>query len=91
MNTFIKECYSTENQRKLYKTEFQAFEHWAQGLSLEMFTYYLHTAVNLLGDLLEESSEERAKFTQEQAEQLLTKLIYRELTEGVKANEGNEK
>ena len=84
LKTFIKECYTTENEKKLYKSEFNAFEHWAQGLPYRFTWYYLHTAVNILGDILEESIEERARFTQEQAEQLLTKLIYRELTEGAK-------
>ena len=58
-----------------------AFEHWAAGLpSVLNCDYYLNSAVDTLGDILEESPEERGKFTQEQAEKILTKLIYRELT-----------
>lgn len=32
-----------------------------------------------LGDILEETEEERAKYTEMQAEEMLTRLIYREM------------
>ena len=60
---------------------FKAFEDWAQGLALGgMFDYYLHSAVNTLGDILEETEEERSRYTEEQAERVLTNLLYREIS-----------
>lgn len=63
-------------------SNFQLFEEWAQGLPsvISCDYYYFPTAVNDLGDILEETDEERNKYTETQAENLLTKLIYRELS-----------
>lgn len=62
---------------------FVIFEDWARGLALgSLFAYYCHSAVKDLGDILEETDEERAKYTEQQAEELLTRLIYREIEEG---------
>lgn len=56
----------------------RAFREWAQGLALGgMFDYYLHSAVDTLGGILEESEEEKARFTEAQAEDRLTGMIYR--------------
>ncbi len=61
-------------------SEQSLFETWAQGLpSVLVCSYYYKSAVDDLGEILEETAEERAKYTEEQAEQLLTRLIYREL------------
>ena len=64
-----------------YGYTFDVFERWAQGLALnQLFIYYYNTsAVYLLRLILEETEAEASKFTERQAEQLLTKLIYREL------------
>lgn len=66
---------------KAYKVNYQdIFEEWAQGLPLDgLFTYYLHNAVNTLAIILEESENERSRYTETQAEKLLTSLIYREV------------
>lgn len=60
---------------------FRAFCDWSAGLP-SMFDcgyYYNISAVNLLGDILEETEAERAKYTESQAEEALSRLIYREL------------
>lgn len=59
------------------------FEEWAQGLALgNLFIYYYNvSAVDLLGDILEQTKEERNKYTETQAESKLTYLIYREVIE----------
>ena len=63
-------------------SHYEMFKDWAQGLALgSTFLYYYNvSAVDLLGDILEETPEERNKYSEEQAEELMTKLIYRRLT-----------
>lgn len=58
-----------------------AFCDWSKGLPslLDTCYHYNVNAVDLLGEWLEETEEEKAKYTEEQAETLLDKLIYREL------------
>lgn len=58
------------------------FKDWAAGLALGgTFLYYYNvSAVDLLGDILEETEEERNRYSERAAEELLTKLIYRQLT-----------
>lgn len=61
------------------------FEEYAKGLPLGgLFDYYLHSAVDTLGDILEESETEKASYTEEKAERMLTRLIYREMTREAK-------
>ena len=62
------------------------FKSWGQGLPIgDLFLYYYSiNAVNLVRDILEETEAEASKFTDQQAEELLTKLIYRELRAGTK-------
>lgn len=57
------------------------FIDWMQGLPsiIDSCYYYNRSAIDDLGDLLNQSESERHKFTEEQAELTLTKLIYREL------------
>jgi len=57
------------------------FRGWASGLPSGMpFDYFYRPAVPVLGDILEESEEERARYTERQAEELFSRLIFRELT-----------
>jgi hypothetical protein len=67
---------------------FDYFEEWSTGLTAGgLFDYYLRSycnAIDILGDILEETEEERNKFTYTQAEHLLTSLIYAELLKGKK-------
>ena len=73
----------TEQKRgdKRRLSTYALFEEWASGLALGgMFDYYYRpTAKRILGDILEESEAERDKYTEAQAESLLTLLIFREM------------
>lgn len=91
---YITECYELPTEGKaifssiaeIYKQEYREpmtqenFTKWAQGLPCGgLFDYYLHSAVNDLGDILEETEEERNRYTEQQAERILSYLIYREI------------
>lgn len=59
-----------------------AFIDWSKGLPSIFDTSY-HCgacAVDLLGDMLEETEEERNRYTEEQAEDMLDRLIFREIS-----------
>lgn len=76
-----EKAYSIEYMEKMHMTYQDVFTDWAQGLALNIFEYYYNvSAVDLLGEMLEETEEERAKYTEEQAETMITRLIYREIT-----------
>lgn len=66
-------------------SEAQNFSDWCAGLPsiLDTCYYYNRSAVDDLGAILEETEEEKAKYTEEKAESLLTAIIYRELLKGV--------
>lgn len=57
----------------------RAFADYASGLPLGgLFCYYYNvSAVDLVGDILEETEEEKARYSEEDAEKLLSLLIYR--------------
>lgn len=79
----IKDIFYLEygRQIKLYKSEYDAFNNWCRGLPsiLDTCYYYNRSAIKDLGDILEETEEERNKYSEEQAEEKLTQLIYREV------------
>ena len=81
-NKFISEKL-TPNYKNYYKTTYEAFKSWAQGLpSIALFDYYYNNyymMVDIVGDLLEQTKKERNKYDNEQASELLTKLIYKEI------------
>ena len=82
---FNAEYMASDSQRRynlhVYKTCQGAFVSWCSGLPSMLDTsYYLHRAVKDLGDILEESEEERARFSETEAETLLSRRIYREIT-----------
>lgn len=60
------------------------FRDWAQGLPSAFNTcyYYNISAIDMLADWLEESESEKAKYSESEAEEMITRLIYRELTKG---------
>lgn len=64
----------------------ELFYDWAQGLALGgLFCYYYNrSAVEDLGNILEETEEERNMYTEELAEKLLTHMIYSEVTRRAK-------
>ena len=82
---FRNEKYHLPQDRRYYRNnEFAAFADWCAGLPsvLDTCYYYNRSAVDDLGAVLEETEEEKARYTEEQAESTLTLLIYRELTKG---------
>ena len=82
LDTFRKEKMSEFRYRDC--NEFAAFTDWCQGLPAVLDTcyYYNRSAVDDLGAILEETAEEKARFTAAEAERRLTWLIYRELGKG---------
>ena len=73
-----------ELKRSRFMNEYEIFKSWAQGLAMGgLFCYYYNReAVTDLGDILEETDDERSKYSEADAEELLTKLIYREVVKG---------
>lgn len=69
-----------------FKTRQDAFECWCSGLPsvLDTCYYYNRSAVDDLGNILEQSEQERNKYTEQEAEKMLTRLIYREISKVVK-------
>ena len=67
--------------RRPNMTLFDYFEEWASGLPsfLDCDYYYHLTAVKILGDILEETEEERRNYDEQRAEKRLTQLLFREI------------
>jgi hypothetical protein len=85
LETFRKEKYSCVGDFRYYKNnECAAFTDWCAGLPsvLDTCYYYNRSAVADLAAILEETPAEAERFTETQAEELLTALIYRELKRG---------
>ena len=82
LETFRKEKMSDFRYRNC--NEFAAFTDWCQGLPAVLDTCYCYnrSAVDDLGRILEETAEEKERFTEAEAERRLTWLIYRELGKG---------
>ena len=87
LDTFRKEKMSDFRYRDC--NEFAAFTDWCQGLPsvLDTCYYYNRSAVEDLGAILEETEEEKTRFTEPEAERRLTWLIYRELSKGAAKRE----
>lgn len=85
LDTFRREKYnSPEDFRYYFHYEPSAFRDWCAGLPsvLDTCYYYNRSAVDDLGAILEETEQEKARYTEQQAEQFLTDLIYKELLKG---------
>ena len=85
LSTFRNEKYSTPEDFRYYRNNvLAAFTDWCAGLCgvLNTCYFYNRSAVDDLGAILEETEEEKARYTEEQAENTLTFLIYRELIKG---------
>ena len=82
--TFRHEKYLPQDFRYYQHSELAAFTDWCAGLAgvLDTCYYYNRSAVDDLGAILEETEEEKARYTEEQAEKTLTTLIYKELKKG---------
>lgn len=79
-----KASYNTVIKYELMRrsTLFDAFECWCSGLPylLDTADYYCYnSAIDILGDILEETEEERSRFSELEAEKKLTYLIFREI------------
>ncbi len=77
--------FAVRGKRPVYNMQ-EYFEPWLKGLPFGLGNYYIgcyESAIDILGDILEETEEERNRFSQEQAEHLLASLIYRELVKGM--------
>lgn len=61
------------------------FIEYLQGLPSIIDTdyYYKYSVNNLLGDLLEQTEKERAKYTESQSEYLFSYLIFRQITKNI--------
>lgn len=82
LKTFRDEKYLTRADFRYYHgNEAEAFADWAAGLPSVFDTcyYYNRSAVDDLGEILEETEAEKAKYTESEAEKLLTYLIYKTL------------
>lgn len=58
------------------------FEDWCQGLPslIDTASYYCYgSAIDLVGDILEQTKEERAKYDEVESEKMMTYLIYKEV------------
>ena len=91
---FILDVFRTEQKHILncdyYRAiEFAAFTDWCQRFPAVLDTCYCYnrSAVDDLGAILEETAEEKARFTEPEAERRLTWLIYRELSKGAAKRE----
>lgn len=87
LDTFRREKYYLPEDFRYYNgCELLAFWDWCAGLPSVLDTCYFYNrfAVDDLGAILEETEQEKALYTEQQAEQLLTDLIYRELLKGAK-------
>lgn len=81
---FTREACYENNMRRCGWNKYQVFKDWVGGLPLgQLFVYMLRrSAVDDLGAILQETEAEKAKYTAEQAEEMLTRLIFRAVQEG---------
>lgn len=81
-NTFRSEKWNCiEDYRYYMGNEMKAFVDWASGLPsvLDTCYYYSRSAVEDLGNILEETETERNYYEESTAERRLTALIYNEI------------
>ena len=83
----FKEEYCNDWNIKQYKSYQEVFNQWTRGLPVGgLFCYwYNREAKDDLQMILEETEQEKNKYTEEQAENLLTNLIYREILKNKEA------
>ena len=76
--SFFKEMVYLNNENKTNK---EFFVDWCEALPTVLDTKYYtnRSAIDDLGDILEESESEKSRFTESQACDMLTHLIYREV------------
>ena len=82
MNCFYNEKIKFDKRYEAGRiTRFELFEEWCRGLPSVIDTcyYYNRSAKDDIAKILNESESEKERFTEAQAENKLTVLIYREL------------
>ena len=81
---FILTTFRDEKENYQNIPEQDLFIDWAQGLPsvLDTCYYYNRSASDDLGEILNETQAERDKYTDQEAAQLLTSLMYRQLLKG---------
>lgn len=83
--TFIYNTYVEEKKRNACNinriSDYELFTEWASGLAMcGLFDYYYHPqARELVKRILQETEKEANKYSEEEAEKLLTYLIYKEV------------
>lgn len=90
LDTFQQEKpYSLQYIRVKGLSEYTVFHDWCAGLPsiLDTCYFYNRSAVDDLGAILDETDAEKARFTERDAENRLTWLIYRELIKGAGEHE----
>ena len=83
---FILEMLNNENTKKYYNyNTFKAFKDWMEGLITIIDTSYFTKPIakKIIIELLEETEEEAKRFTEDQAEELITKLYYNVLFKNI--------
>lgn len=85
---FLREKY--EGAEHYYRnTSMQdIFADWCAGLPSVLDTadyYYTRRAVDVIGEILEETEEEKARYTQTQAEKLITALLWIYISKAARA------
>ena len=86
-NCFVNEKWSfLEDHRYYHNNEQAAFFDWCAGLPsvLDTCYFYNRSAVEDLAVILEETETEKSKYSEADAEKLLTYLIYQEIKRGIK-------
>lgn len=80
----ILQACQNEKRYQRYNNGFEMFKDWAQGLPTAFDTcyYYNVSAVDMLADWLEETDTEKSKYSESEAEERITHLLYREITKG---------
>lgn len=79
--TDFKRAKQYKLKRYNYRPIFEIFTDWMQGLPgiIDSCYYYNRSAVEDVKNILEETDAEASRYTEEEAEKLLTHLIFREL------------
>ena len=83
---FVYGCFRDEkdgDNRQMRESDL--FEEWASGLpsSFDFQFWYDRPALDDLGNILEETEEEKARFSEDAACKLLTTLIYNQIKKAV--------
>lgn len=75
--SFYFQAYNSEYERRQNKQE--AFKNWLSGLPHGLGDFFLCQAVDDLGSILNQTEAERNRYTEDQACEKLSYLIYREV------------